>query len=123
MSRFRSLAVLTAALLALAASLPAAAHGGRYYGHPRVSVGIAFGGPWYWGFPAYYYPPPYYYYPRVVGVPAEPVTYIERGDTQEQAEGPQGYWYYCPDAKAYHPYVKHCAGPWQRVPAQPTEAR
>jgi hypothetical protein len=123
MSKFRSLAVLIAALLTLAASVSALAHGGRYYGHPRVSVGFGFGGLWNWGYPAYYYPPPYYYYPRVVGIPAEPVTYIERGDAQAQPEEPQGHWYYCADAKAYYPYVKHCAGAWQRVPAQPVEVR
>jgi hypothetical protein len=77
------------------------------------------GGPWHWGYPAYYYPPPYYYYPRVIGVPAEPTVYIERGDAQAQEEQSQDYWYYCPEAKAYYPYVKHCAGAWQRVPSQP----
>lgn len=123
MSSTRSLAVLAAALLALAATAPAGAHGGHYHGHPRVSFGVVYGGPWYWGYPALYYPHPYYMYPRVVGMPAEPTTYIERGDAQVQSDSSEDFWYYCPEAKAYHPYVKHCAGAWQRVPAQPPQAR
>jgi hypothetical protein len=122
MNKIRTFAMLAVALLAMAASVPALAHGG-YYGRPRVSVGFAFGGPgyWghpgYWGYPGYYYPPPYYYYPRAV--PAEPTVYIERGDAYAPPEPSQGYWYYCPDAKAYYPYVKHCAGGWQRVSPTP----
>lgn len=123
MSRIKIVAVMAAALLTLVASVSALAHGGGYYGRPRVSVGFVWGGPGYWGYPGFYYPPPYYYYPQVVGVPAEPTTYIERGDTYAQPEQAQDFWYYCPDAKAYYPYVKHCAGSWQRVPAQPPQAR
>lgn len=26
-----------------------------------------------------------------------------------------GWWYYCRSAGAYYPYVKHCAGGWERV--------
>lgn len=121
MSRFKIVAVIAAALLTLMASVSVLAHGGGYHGRPRVSVGFVWGGPGYWGYPGYYYPPPYYYYPQVVGVPAEPTTYIERGDSVAQPE--QDFWYYCPEAKAYYPYVKHCAGTWQRVPAQPPQAR
>lgn len=119
MNRLRKIALLTAALLAAAASTAALAHGGGHHGHSRVSVGFVFGGPAYWGYPAYYHPYPYYYYPRVVGVPAEPTVYIERGDASAPAAQSQDYWYYCPEAKAYYPYVKHCAGPWQRVAPQP----
>lgn len=118
-----TVALLAGALLTLAGSLPAFGHGGGHYGRPRVSVGFVFHGPAYWGYPGYwaypgYYGPPHYY-PRVVGVPAEPTAYIERGDTSTEAEQSQGYWYYCPDAKAYYPYVKHCAGKWQRVTPTP----
>lgn len=120
MNKIKSIVLLAVTLLTTAASVPALAHGGGHYAHPRVSVGFAFGGPGYWGYPAYYYPPPYYYYPRVVGVPAEPTVYIERGDTQAQPEQTQEYWFYCAEAKAYYPYVKHCTGTWQRVPAQPS---
>jgi hypothetical protein len=118
MSKSRTVALLAAALLALAASISAHAHGGGHYGRPRVSVGFVFHGPGYWAYPGYY-GAPYYYYPRVVGVPAEPTVYIERGDSSAEPEPSQGYWYYCPEAKAYYPYVKHCAGKWQRVSPTP----
>ena len=116
-------------------------HGG-YYGYPRVSVGFAFGGPAYWwgypgwgyagwGYPGwdyagYYYSPPYYYYPQAVGVPAEGMAYIERSDAPSPpVQQSQDYWwYYCPEAKAYYPYVKQCTGGWQRVsPTPPGEIR
>lgn len=118
MSRIRTLSMLAVALLAMAASASALAHGGHRHGS-RVSVGFVFGGPAYWTHPAYYYPPPYYYYPQAVAVPAEPTVYIERGDAYTPPEQFQGYWYYCPEAKAYYPYVKQCAGSWQRVSPKP----
>ncbi len=114
-------------------------HGG-YYSYPRVRVGFAFGGPAYWGYPGwgypgwgypgwgyagwnypgYYYSSPYYYYPQAVGVPAEPTAYIERSDASSPpVQQSQGYWYYCPAAKAYYPYVKEGAGGWQRVSPTP----
>jgi len=112
-------------------------HGG-YYGYPRVSVGFAFGSP-YWGYPGWGYPgwgypgwgyagwdypgynyPSPYYYPQAVGVPAAATAYIERSDASSPpVQQSQGYWYYCPEAKAYHPYVKQCAGGWQRVSPTP----
>ncbi len=115
------------------------AYRGGYYGYPRVGVGFAFVGPAYWGYPGwgypgwgysgwdypgYYYPSPYYY-PPVVAVPAEPTVYIERGDANSPPEQSQGNWYYyCPEAKAYYPYVKQCSGGWQRVsPTPPGENR
>src|SRR5262245_63235341 len=103
-----------------AASLPAAAHGG---GKARVSVGFTFGGPG-WYYPGYYYPPyPYYYYPQPVAVQAEPTVYIERGDAApEESRGSLGYWYYCKESKAYHPYVKHCPGGWEKQVPSPAPA-
>ncbi|MGH8660336.1 MAG: hypothetical protein ACREUB_01075 [Burkholderiales bacterium] len=118
MDRLRTIVLVAAALLAAAASAAALAHGGGFHHRPRVSVGFVFGGPAFWGYPAYYYPYPYNY-PRAVGVPAEPTVYIERGDASAPPAQAQDYWYYCPEAKAYYPYVKHCAGPWQRVAPQP----
>jgi hypothetical protein len=108
--------MLAAALVAVAASVPAEAHG-----RARVRVGVVFAGPglWYHHHPAYYYPP-YYYYPRPVVVRAEPTVYIERGDGYAPAGQSQDYWYYCAESKAYHPYVKHCPGGWQKhVPTPP----
>jgi len=45
-----------------------------------------------WGYPDY----PYYPY----GTPA-----------------PTDYWYYCPSAGTYYPYVGTCPEPWVPVPA------
>ena len=87
----------------------------------RVGVGLYFGVPVAgWGYP-YYYPPYYPYYPpATVVVPAQPQTYIEQTPQAPQAAPPaQGYWYFCPDSKAYYPYVKDCPAGWQRVSPQP----
>jgi hypothetical protein len=58
-------------------------------------------------FPWYYAPPPYYV------LPSHPTTYVEQ----------DGYWYYCPAAQGYYPYVTQCpGGEWQRVePSPPPE--
>jgi len=115
-------------------------HGGsgHGYGYPRASVGVYVGPGWYgpraywggayWGgwpyaygafaYP-YYYPP--YYYPPAVVAPSTPPVYIER-DTQSVApaqQQPSQWWYFCPGANGYYPYVKECPGGWQRVAPQP----
>ena len=107
-------------LVAILASSAALAHGGWRYGHgSRAHFGFYFSAPAYWYYPApYSYYPPAYYYPPAA--PAQPTVYIERGSGEaSQPEQSQGQWYYCPETKAYYPYVKQCAGGWQRVPAQP----
>ena len=30
------------------------------------------------------------------------------------------YWYYCPDSKAYYPYVQQCPTAWLKVIPQTT---
>ena len=112
-------------LTGLMASETALAHRGRV----AVGVGFGFGFPGYWGYPGpYYYPPayPYYYdpyYPAygypAYGYPAVPTTYVEQGAQPAPAQ-PQGqWWYYCNEAGAYYPYVRECAGGWQRVAPRP----
>ena len=92
-----------------------------YYG----GFGIYLGAPYpYRGYRPYYYPPPvvypyayrapYYAVPPVVAVPSQPRVYIEKGDTAAAAEAPVGYWYFCAESNAYHPYVKQCPGGWQQ---------
>ncbi len=121
---------LLAAVVAASAALLAVSPEAQAHGRVRGGVTFQFGyhwpgywwGPGYWG-PRYVYPPVVYdYYPRVYGppvvvAPADPPVYIER-DAPEQAATPT-WWYWCPDAKAYYPYVKACPGEWQRVPPQP----
>jgi len=118
------LAVLVMTLLSSGTAFADGYHGG---GHFRGSVVI--GGP-FWG-PSWYYPgyyPPYYpnyypyydpyYYPPAVSVPSTPPAYIEQDESTEPS-APSGVWYYCPETKAYYPYVRKCPGGWQTVPAEP----
>lgn len=111
---------LVVMLAGIAAAGSASAHGFRH--GPRVNFGFVFSPPAYWGYPyPYHYYPPAYYYPPAVTAPAEPTVYIERPENTragpEQAQ--QDYWYYCPEAEAYYPYVKQCAKGWQKVAPQP----
>lgn len=145
--RFRKfvLALAVALLGVMLASAPAFA-GGRYHGGhegARVGVGVYVGPGWwgprpywgagywgggYWGAPYWggYYAPyyPYYGYPPVVVQPA-PQVYIERDAPPQTAPPPaspapqQNWWYFCPGAGAYYPYIRECPGGWQRVAPQP----
>jgi len=107
-------------VLGVAASTAALAHGGQ----SRARVGVYIGGP-IWFAPWYAYPPYYAYqsnyhypYPYAVGRSAGPTEYIEQGQAPV-AQGSDPYWYYCPEAKAYYPYVDKCSAGWQRVKPQP----
>ena len=100
------------AFQAPAASSPSGRHFHRFHRFPTSTLFI--GGFWFpYSFyypPAYYYPPPVYYEP--------PPVYIQQ---QPLEPGAQPYWYYCPNSRAYYPYVKECPGGWDRVPAQPSD--
>ena len=105
-------------LLGAVASAAALAHGGP---HHRARVGVFIGAPvvfapfYYPYYYAPYYYPPVYYAPAVV-VPPAPPAYVEPQAVPQRADP---YWYYCPEARAYYPYVRQCAGGWQRVVPQP----
>ena len=108
-------------VLGVAASTAALAHGGQ----SRTRVGIYIGAPavfapWYYAYPPYYAYPSSYYYPNpyAVAQPSGPTQYIEQGQAPA-AQGSDPYWYYCPEAKTYYPYVDKCAAGWQRVKPQP----
>lgn len=107
-------------LLAIFLAGPVLAQPPRHHHvHPSVRLGIYLGDPW-----LYPYPYPYPYWPHVyarplVVTPPPPPVYIERQPAVQALE--PGYWYYCSEAKAYYPYVKECAGPWQRVAPQPPQ--
>jgi hypothetical protein len=67
-------------------------------------------GTWYfYPRPVYPYPDPYIP-PAVVVQPAPPV-----------APPPAQYWYYCPSANNYYPYIASCPEGWQSVPATPSK--
>ncbi len=95
----------------------------RHGGHWRPRVGVYIGAPviaapiWYHGYygPSYYYSPPPAYYST------PQYEYIERDAPAAQPQ--QTWWYYCNEAQAYYPYVKECAGGWQRVAPQPPAQR
>jgi hypothetical protein len=95
-------------------------HGGYgWYGGGPVwwgaGVGLGLGLGWaYVDSPYAYYPYAPAYVPYAVA-PA-PVT---AAPTQSSAAA--GTWYFCEPAKAYYPYVRECAQPWQAVPAVPPQ--
>ena len=126
---------------ALAACPPADAqyyHGYHRHVYPRASVGVYFGTPYPWYVPpppppVYYYPPPVVCSPPVV-VREAPTVYIEQPEAAVPAapavsEAPvaqtfeAGYWYYCPERKAYYPNVASCPGTWQKVAPTPAPNR
>jgi len=106
-------------VLGVTATTAALAHGG---GYPRARVGVFIGAPvfapWYYGYYGYPYSNYYYSRPYAVARPSGPTEYIEQGQSSS-APGSDPYWYYCPEAKAYYPYVDKCAAGWQRVKPQP----
>jgi hypothetical protein len=103
-------------------------YGGYYWGRGYgSSYGVVIGNP-YWGaswYVPYYYPlipyyDPYYYpYRLEVTEPSMPQEYIEQSSEGESSPSTSGVWYFCPESKAYYPYVRECPGGWQKVPAQP----
>ncbi|MCX7960849.1 MAG: hypothetical protein N2653_04635 [Burkholderiales bacterium] len=116
----RKAAILAAALVSsVFATTTALAHG-RHHGHARVRVVIGAPVIVYKWFPP---PPPRYVVlyspPPRAWVGAAPV-YVER-DADRAAAADAGWYYYCPEARAYYPYVRHCPGGWQRVPPQPSD--
>jgi hypothetical protein len=127
-----------AALVACPSAFAQYYHGHRY---PRASVGVYFGAPYPWYVPpppppVYYYPPAVVYSPPVV-VREAPTVYIEQGEVVAPvapaapavSEAPvrqtfeAGYWYYCPERKAYYPSVESCPGTWQKVAPTTTPKR
>jgi hypothetical protein len=59
----------------------------------------------------YLYPAPIYPYPD----PYVPPAVV----TQAPPSPATQYWYYCPGANAYYPYVAECPGGWTPVAPQP----
>lgn len=112
MRKQASVSLLAIALLLVAATPSLGWHHGR--GHGRVFIDIA---PTFWWGPGYWYPPPYYVYPPPPVIVQEPPVYIQQQPAP--ASPPQGYWYYCPSARAYYPTVPTCPEAWVKVPPRP----
>jgi len=117
MRAFKTILMLALAALVIVFSGSALA----FRGGGHVRFGVFVGAPFFYpGYYPYYYPAPYYYppyYPPAV-VQSAPTVYVEQA-TAQPAPAPVNYWYYCAQSKAYYPYVKECAGGWQRVTPQP----
>jgi len=115
MSKIRSLATALALAGALVSGGAAASH---VHWHLGINVGPGW---WYDPWPWYHSPFPYpaLPYPYYVAPPA-PTTYIERNSPAAPADN---WWYYCPGSKTYYPYVKECAGGWQRVSPLPPDLK
>lgn len=106
-----TLAVVLLALLSSGSAYAWGRHG------PHVRFGVMLGGPVWFGpvyYPHYYYPPVYY-----APIPVSPPVYIEQGGAQPAPAPERSSWYYCAETNAYYPYVKECAGGWQRVSPLP----
>ena len=92
--------------------------GGHFGGHrfigPPVRYGVVVGAPVFF----YYPPPPPYYYSPLAAMPSSAPVYIDEGDAQSASEQADGYWYFCPEAQAYYPYVNECPQGWQPVVPQ-----
>ena len=99
--------------VAAVAAADADAHGPR----GRVHFGVHIGAPWYPLWHPWYFPGPYYS-ETVVVQRSEPPVYVER---DEPAAASPGWWYYCEQSKTYYPYVKSCAGGWQKVTPRPAD--
>ena len=121
---------IRAALLA-AIAIASLTAGSQSWAHrARVHFGVTLGYPgWYYPGP-YVYPPaypwydPYYYHYPAPAYAAGPTTYIEQSAQPAPAPAPQAHWwYYCEGAKAYYPYVRECAGGWQRVSPTPPQGQ
>jgi len=140
-SVLKAVGTLVLVLFATLATSPAMAqhHGGGHGGNVRfgISLGFPLFGPAYYpapyyaypaygygyGYPApaYGYPAPAYGYPATTMGPYSAPAYAEQSAPQAAPAPSQatGDWYYCPESKAYYPYVGECPAGWQRVPAQP----
>ena len=71
----------------------------------------------------------WFFYPHQVANPypyVQPSTTVVVNPSAAQSPNsaattstPAQYWYYCRASKAYYPYVKSCAGKWEKVPSTP----
>jgi hypothetical protein len=123
--------------------------GGWHGGGHGWSGGGHWRGGWGWGWPGfgfgvatgailsypYYYQPYYPYYPynpyayaptyspspRVIVREREPAYADERvySEPARSRYSARDTWYYCKKSNAYYPYVRRCAGGWEKVPAVP----
>ncbi len=109
----KAIKCLVLLLAVLTVSGSALAHGRGHFG---VVVDVPL---WPLYYPAPYYQN-YYYPPAVVAVPYTPPVYVEQSPAAAPAQAPvaTSYWYHCDKPEGYYPYIKECAGGWQKVVPQ-----
>ena len=108
-------------------------HGGGGHGGGGHGGGWGRGGGWGWGggwigpaliggafaydlaYPYPYYAQPYPMYDQPYPGYAQPAPGYAPGVAPSSVQ----YWYFCPAANAYYPYVQSCPSEWQAVPATP----
>jgi len=73
-----------------------------------------------WGPGVWVVPPPVVIAPVPAPVVVAPAPIIESAPVYaQQAPEPapaEGYWYFCPNARAYYPSVQSCSEAWVKVP-------
>ena len=133
MKLFKSILLAIALLVSVTGNVAWAGHGqahfvshrsfhqhpgwGRGHGH-YWGVGL-YGAAWPWYYPWYYgYVVPVLPY-SAYSEAAAPVDYIEINPAPATNDASENVWYYCQNPQGYYPYVKSCAGGWQKVPVQP----
>jgi hypothetical protein len=124
--------ILLIAFLAILSTTVAYAEGGHGGGHGGGGRGGGHGGGWGrgggWGWGGGWIGPaliggafaydlayPYPYYAQPYPVYDQPYPGYAPGVAPSSVQ----YWYFCPAAKAYYPYVQSCPGGWQAIPAMP----
>jgi hypothetical protein len=128
---------LILAIIAILSIAPVYADGRHGGGHGGGRGDWGRGGGWGWGnnwiVPAliggavvydltrpqtiYVQPAPIYVQPDVVYVQTAPV--YASGHEIRTVTPSASYWYFCPAANGYYPYVSSCPSGWQTVPATP----
>ena len=66
----------------------------------------------------FYYPAPVYPYPN----PYVPSGFAAPPPPAGSAQPATQYWYYCPAANGYYPYISECPSGWQQVLPTPHDA-
>ena len=114
MKRVVAVSLLAASIVTLWV-LPGAAW---HRGHGGVFIEL--------GLPVWVPPPRYYVVPPPPTLAIQqPVVYVQRPPVPQSPPSPptqtSSYWYFCPTARAYYPYVQSCPEPWLPVPTRPLQ--
>jgi hypothetical protein len=80
---------------------------------------------WWWsvGPTWYFFDEPVYPYPAYAApvVVAPPPVVVQAPPPPVTGAPPSQFWYFCNSPQGYYPQVPNCNGPWQEVPATPSQ--